>query len=351
MAVTKSHVENFAKEEAGVVTPRSDLEQRILHIWIEVLGTSAIGVTDNFYDVGGDSLRAVQVISQIEAEFNISLPPSRLYDAATIEKQARVLASEPAETTPEQRNSLVFEIRSSTSGTPLFCFPGNCGGVSPFYPLAERLGQEHGVSVVLYSYLERNTPTPSMRELAASCLQGIKSVQPAGPYHLSGYCFGASVAYEVARQLERAGEKVASLALLDPEPGLASWPLRRQMAYTARKFTARVRSLVVSRQPARQAAAAATPAAKPGVAVPDKIAHFQRAAHSILQAYKHLPYAGPLAIFHSADGHNVPDISYWRGLARGAFESHCVPGNHFTMLQEPNVSGMAEILQKRFCED
>jgi thioesterase domain-containing protein/acyl carrier protein len=365
-------VTTLGQSEAILVPPRNDLERRILAIWTEVLEHDFVGVTDNFYDVGGDSLRAVQVISQIENEFAISLPPSRLYDAATVEKQALVLQADPADLALPLDESLVVEIRPSESGKPLFCFPGNCGGVSPFYPLGERIGTENGVSVVLYSYLERNTPTPTMKDLAASCLQGVKSVQPAGPYHLTGYCFGASVAYEVARQLQAAGEEVATLALLDPEPGFASWPVRKQIATRTREFTAQVRSYVAwrlagGRRVAKPAVAPAEPLpvapteavaspaeasivapSKPKSGLSDKIAHFQKAAHAILQSYKHRPYEGRFTIFHSASGHNPPELSYWRSLARGEFEEHRVPGNHFTMLQEPHVASIAEILRKAF---
>ena len=182
-----------------------------------------------------------------------------------------------------------------------------------------------------------------MQELAASCLRAIKDVQPVGPYHFSGYCFGASVAYEVARQLHIAGEKVATLALLDPEPGAASWPLRKRIPYKARKLTARIRSFASPLRLARRSA-------EVSVKVPDKIARFQIAAHVILEGYKHRPYAGRVSLFHSASGHQEIDPAYWQGLAHGGFEDHSIPGNHFTMLQEPNVSGLAEILQQRLHE-
>lgn len=180
-----------------------------------------------------------------------------------------------------------------------------------------------------------------MRELAASCLRGIKSVQPAGPYHLGGYCFGASVAYEVARQLLAAGEKVAILALWDPEIGPASWSLRKRFIRKREKLAAFVRSLL----------GPLWPTSKPkeeSLKVPDRIARFQMAAQEILESYWHRSYAGPLTLFHAVDSHQSPEIPYWHRLARGGFESHAIPGSHFTMLQEPNVASLAEILRTQF---
>jgi thioesterase domain-containing protein/acyl carrier protein len=320
------------------------MEQRLLEIWQDVLERSSIGVTDNFYDVGGDSLSAVQVVAQVEAGFCVNIPPSRLYDAATIEKQALVISGTDPNSPPEPSNQAIFEIRGSDSGTPLFCFPGNCGGVSPFYPLAGKLGSKHGLSVVLYSYLEQNTAPPSMQELAADCLAGIKSVQAAGPYHLGGYCFGASVAYEVARKLRAGGDEVALLALWDPEAGIDSWPLRKRMRYRRKEWTTRMRSWLTR---SRKAAATSPDVRLPG---PSKIAHFQTAALSIHRGYKHRPYEGRLSVFYAIDGHHPVDLPYWRRPARGEFEALAIPGNHFTMLQELNVAGIAEVLQQRFAE-
>jgi len=324
--------------EPSALAPGSAVQRRLIEIWSEILEHSNFGVTDDFYEVGGDSLKAVNLIACLEAEFSLSLSSTQLYDAPTIEKQARVVNLE--DDFKRHLDQPVFEMRKGESPTPLFCFPGNSGGISNFHPLVERLDPKLGVQVVLYSQLERDGPPPPMEAFAASCVQAVRSVQPVGPYHLAGFCFGASVGYEAARQLRAAGEEVATLALLEVEPGYASWPLARQFAYRKKKFFGWIRSFFVHSPPAADPLPL-----EERLVVPGKIARIQIAAHPILQNYKHGSYDGRLSLFRAVKGSEPVDLSYWRSLA-GNLEIFSIPGGHFTMLQEPNVSTLAEILQK-----
>jgi len=343
MSFTEFHAANSVEGRPSLVDgPPPDLERRILEIWMNVLERPNIGVTDNFYALGGDSLRAVQLISQIETELNVNIPPSRFYEASTVAKQVQVVEAFYDGALHEEGSQSVFEICPSPTGRPLFCFPGDCGTVARFYPLAERLRSEQGVSVVLYSYLEKDVPRPSLRDLAASCVRSIKSAQPAGPYYLGGYCFGATVAYEAGRQLHAAGEEVAMVALWDPESGPASWPLRKKFNHWKKKLSNFLRSLIGrSFEPAPQPPEAVLTAQ-------DKIDRMQLAALKIFQSYRPRPYPGRVLFIYAAESHMPPEISYWRGLARGEFEAQTIPGSHFTMLKEPNVASLAEILRTQF---
>jgi len=235
-------------------------------------------------------------------------------------------------------------MRKGTSPRPLFCFPGNSGGISNFHALVERLDPAQSVNVVLYSELARSGTPPSMEEFATSCLQAIQGAQPTEPYCLAGFCFGASVAYEVARQLRAAGAEVATLALLEVEPGLASWPWRQRMAYRRKKFIGWIRSFFV-----RHPRPANPQPGKEHAVVPDRIARVQAAAHPMLQNYKHRRYDGQVLHFCAMQGSQPLDVSYWRELAAG-LEVFSIPGSHFTMLQEPNISTLADILQKRLAQ-
>jgi len=323
-----------------IVAPRNDVELRLLEIWMEVLQCAPFGVTDNFYELGGDSLKAVNMIAEVESEYCVGISPAQLYDAATVEKMAIMISGSSAGR-PALKDPAMIELRESTSRMPLLCFPGNCGGVFPFYPLSERLEPARGVYVVSYSYLDRSTPLASMKGLAASCLEGIRTVQPAGPYHLAGYCFGASVAYEVARQLTAAGESVSLLALLDPELGAKPWTWRRKATDRATKLASWVRSLVAGPPPE-------PPSQGMGEVLQARISRYQMAALSIHKNYRHRACDCRVSIFYATEGSEEAHLPYWQGLARAGIENFSIPGNHWTMLQEPNVSRLAEILQSRF---
>jgi thioesterase domain-containing protein len=249
-------------------------------------------------------------------------------------------------------------LRAGTTAAPLFCFPGVGGDISCFHLLAKYLGPDQGVQGVLYPDLESNTPSESLETLAATCLRGIRSVQPKGPYHLGGYSFGGSVAYEVAQQLRADGEQVAVLALWDSDfnadtfrlairrilhgiRGIATWPLRTKLNYMAGEFSIRMRSFFGG-------------LSSDSEQWPDeldrrilsKIVRFQATAMEIHRRYIHKPYDGRVWLFCTSDTPLDKDLPKWVQLARGGIEVVAIPGDHNTMLQEPNVSHLALSIQK-----
>jgi len=310
-------------------------------MWAQILEHSSFGVTDGFIAVGGDSLKAVNLIAAVETEFDVRLSPTQLFDAPTIEKQAHVILQEHNFQQKCKSEDPIFPMREGGSSTPLFCFPGNSGEIADFHALVERLDAVQGVNIVLYNELARSGETPrTMEEFAASSLQAIQNAEPTGPYRLAGFCFGASVGYEVARQLRAAGEEVATLALLELEPGFASWPWRQKMTRRWKELTGWIRSFVQHRRPA-------DPPQKEALGfLADRIARIQTVAHPLLKNYKHRRYDGRVLFFHAAQGSAQAYLTYWRDLV-GDLEAFSVPGGDCTMLHEPNVSVLAEILQKR----
>jgi thioesterase domain-containing protein/acyl carrier protein len=328
-----------------IVAPRNDIELRLLEIWTQVLERSSFGVTDNFYDLGGDSLKAVYMIAEVESEFCVALSPAEINDAATVEKMAGILGRSVSAVQPQEpEDHGIVELQKGTSRRALFCFPGNSGAVFSFYPLSEKLGPDRGVFVVSYAYLGRRILRPSMEGLAAACLEGIKKVQSAGPYHLAGYCFGASVAYEVAQQLRAAGEEVALLALLDPELGTPPGPLWKDAVEKARQFASWLRSIFTGPRKAE------SPVQDRGRLMQARIARYQARALSVHQRYQHLPSQSRLSVIYATQGSESGDFPFWQQRAAGGIEDFSVPGTHFTMLQEPNVRRLAEILQSRFTD-
>ena len=347
----------------GIIAPRDDLERRLFEIWTGVVEHSSFGVTDNFYEVGGDSLRAVLVVTHIETEFGMNLPPTQLYDTPTIEKLAEEISRVKKRVLSEQSQVPIFAMREGRFGAPLFCFPGSGGNVSTFLTLGKKLRPEEGIHVVLYSDLERESPPSSLEELAASCLKGIKTVQPSGPYYLGGHSFGGCMAYEVAQQLRAAGEEVAMLALweadLEPDHGFffrigtvrnllnvraVTLPRRMKAAYLQRQLTNGIRHFFGKGSELGHSAQDVNRTAL------DKIFRFQICAVELHRHYKILPYDGHLTIYCAADGARKGDVSYWMNLARQGFEAYSIPGDHNSMLQEPNVSELAGILQSRLEE-
>ena len=77
---------------ATIVAPRTPVEKRVAAIWAEVLALAEVGICDNFFDLGGDSLSASRVVSQVIRAFNLDLPLTALFDAPTVAEMAAVIA-------------------------------------------------------------------------------------------------------------------------------------------------------------------------------------------------------------------------------------------------------------------
>ncbi|EYF01034.1 Long-chain-fatty-acid--CoA ligase [Chondromyces apiculatus DSM 436] len=203
----------------GFAVPRNELERRMVQLWQELLGVHAVGIRDNFFEIGGHSLIAVHLMARIQQAYGQHLPLSALFAHPTIE----TLAARLTGTDEGAPWSPLVPIQPKGGRLPFFCVPGLGGNVLYLHRLAHALGPEqpfYGLQSVGMD--GRATPHATLEEMAAAYLQAIKQVQPSGPYHLGGHSFGGQVAFEMAQQLRRAGEEVALLALFDSGPPFAA---------------------------------------------------------------------------------------------------------------------------------
>jgi thioesterase domain-containing protein/acyl carrier protein len=199
------------ESEADFVAPRNLVEQELVKIWMAAFRFEEIGVRDDFLELGGDSLLAAQILTDIEDKFNRNLPLALLAECRTIEQMARYI-----EHSGDQLASSIIMFQSGGSRPPLFLFPGQHGDSFYFRNLACRLGNErpvYGLELVLSG--TKTTPSIRMEQTAAGCLREILELQPAGPYFLAGHSYGGMLAFEIAQQLTRSGQTVAFLGLFD----------------------------------------------------------------------------------------------------------------------------------------
>lgn len=195
-----------------LLAPRDELESKLALIWREELKLESLGVLDNFLELGGDSLAAVQIVTRIESEIGHALPTTILLLAPTIEELATRLRTIESVRT----ESLAFPFRVHGSEPPLFAVPGRGGDPIVFAYLAKHLGPERPFYGLATPGLAHQEAIPkSFEELAAAQLKAIREIQPRGPYSLLGFSSGALVAFELARQLHGLGERVAFLGSLD----------------------------------------------------------------------------------------------------------------------------------------
>ncbi len=195
-----------------LIAPTDELEQQLVQIWEKVLKQEPIGVEDNFFKLGGNSLLAVQLFNQIEKQLGQKLPLSQLFQSPTIQELALLLRN------PQWQPSWssLVPIKPTGSHPPLFCVHGIGGEVFTFERLSQYLDAEQPLYGLRAQGLDgKHPPHTSIEEMAADYLQEILQVQPIGPYFLAGFSLGGRIAFEMARQLSQAGQSVALLALLE----------------------------------------------------------------------------------------------------------------------------------------
>ncbi|MER5197929.1 non-ribosomal peptide synthetase [Streptomyces sp. NPDC002755] len=209
--------EAMSSAAGDTAAPGNDTERALAAIWSEVLGVTGIGVNANFFDIGGHSLRALRVVLKVRDELGVELPVAALLQAATIRRLAALIDRRDADGT-DGVDTLVVPLNSAGS-SPLFLFPPLGGHIFGYGPLARLLDGEVTVYGVRASGMEPGEePLDTMSGLADHYVARLKAAQPEGPYHLAGWCMGATVAVEVARRLREAGDEVGYLGLVVANP-------------------------------------------------------------------------------------------------------------------------------------
>ncbi len=211
------------------VEPRDNIERSLVAIWEELLGVTSIGVRDSFFDLGGHSLIAVRLFAGIKRTFQVEFPISVLFEAPTVEGCANLIRRQIGDVTtdapaahagdkhPTRYTHLVaMHEGAGSTKAPLFIVAGMFGNVLNLRHLAHLVGYDrpcYGLQARgLYGDHE---PHRTFEEAAADYIRELRTVQPHGPYFLAGFSGGGLHAYEMARQLLRDGEQVAFLGMLD----------------------------------------------------------------------------------------------------------------------------------------
>jgi len=197
-----------------VVAPRDELEARLVEAWQDVLGIRPIGVTDNFFDLGVDSLTAARLFARIEHDFGTKLPLAPVFRAPTVAALAELLRDTQGGRSDRWRS--LVPIQGSGSQLPIFGVHGGAGTILLYHELARSLGDDqpfYGLQIAgLYG---GDAPDQSIAEMADRYIAEIKQIQPDGPYTILGYCFGALVAQEMALRLTDRGDDVALVGSLN----------------------------------------------------------------------------------------------------------------------------------------
>jgi len=195
------------------VSPRTEMEATVAREWAEVLGLPHVGVHDNFFDLGGHSLLAAQLISRIQRVIGKPIALLDLFQAPTVESLAKRIVSQG-----ETESSSLVVLQAGCGQAPLFCFDPTGTHVAAYQSVAYALGKERPVYGLPLSWIfSEPWKRLSMDLIAARYAVIIRDRQKHGPYLLLGWSNGGAIALAVAQQLERQGQSVDFLGILDTQ--------------------------------------------------------------------------------------------------------------------------------------
>ncbi|HTE56293.1 MAG TPA: amino acid adenylation domain-containing protein [Kofleriaceae bacterium] len=198
---------------APFAPPRDQTEGALAAIFSQVLAIERVGIEDDFFQLGGNSLLASRVIARIEGAFGRKLPLRDLFRAPTVAGLAAAISRD----TPARRPSALVPMQARGDGHPIYFAPPISGSVAYYAKLARALGSEQPFIGLQARGLEGDgEPFSDIPSLAAWFADAIRQRQPRGPYRIGGWSLGGYTAWEIARILRASGEEVSSLILLSP---------------------------------------------------------------------------------------------------------------------------------------
>jgi pimeloyl-ACP methyl ester carboxylesterase len=202
------------------VAPRNQLEEQLATMWMSVLGVDRVGVDDNFFDLGGDSLLETHLLSSLKECIPGGEGLRSLFDTPTIASMVQGLSKADA---PAQGDECIVVMKPGAAPW-LFLFPAASGQVFPYLALARGLGGARGIQALRSPDLQPGAALLSLDDVVNRYVEAVRRAQPAGPYLLAGWSYGSILAFEAAKRLTQSGGAVATVLMLDPPPPRVSLP-------------------------------------------------------------------------------------------------------------------------------
>lgn len=357
--VDKKHLERLefkvsaAKDVA--LASRTPTENTLMEIWEKILGFKGLGIDDNFFDVGGDSIRTIQVISEAR-KLGLVISPNQLFDFQTVRELASFVDQNQEQ---EDQWDYLAPLRKEGSRRPLFCIHAGGGHVFFYNKLTEYLADEIPIYALQPSgvYGDKSMHT-SVNGMTRAYLEAIRTVQPQGPYNILVYCFSASVGNEMALLLEESGEKI-NLIVMDTmtAPAVLNTPRRlriRIQTFLMRFMRAPFRSL---RNMVLSKYALVRLRWRSNFEEDEESRELERLRVNLMdlsQTYQWRPFKGQVSLILTKKDHealNRETIRSWKALAETELNIVRTQGSHRELFDEPYVKHTAKAIEKCMFED
>ncbi len=359
--------------------PRNKGERIVAAVFKELLGVNKVGVHDNFFEMGGHSLLAIQVMRRLSGIFNVKLPPDKLINKPTVAGLAQSIAK--PETNGNGKVSPAVPMQTGGSKRPFFCVHPIGGGIFCFRDLVRHLGPDqpfYGLQARELSDISSDgDPYGTLEEMAGYYVNAVRGVQPGGPYLLGGFSWGSILAFEMARQLTSAGENVPLLVIMDtPAPDIVGkianlddttllLIIARDLGHQRGLDLPVTFDSLSGLPPEEKFNYVLNELGKANI-LTDEVSqtwlrrHIDgyRARMSAVQNYSPGIYSGRITLFRATDLDDevqerfdetmrtqLRDPTFgWDKLSTQPVEIHDIPGNHSVIVLEPHVQVLAERL-------
>ena len=369
--INRQDLKNFTFEPSGAAEPlhqgpRDEIELALVQIWKEVIKRPSIGIDDNFFQHGGNSLMAIELIARINDHFGANLGIGVLFESNTIKTLAQLLRDNEF----ALANSPIVLLKKGNSDVNVFLVHPAGGDILSYYELAQGLDANFNVYGLQTTVLDEDDP--SIRTMAYRYLEAVLDRVPTGTYVFGGWSMGALVAFDMAILLKEERGDLAQVLILDqkapndsPTNNAAITDLDKLVVF-GEKITHLVgRKTDLNREmlegmTAQEQSALFLQTFKMNQLVPedlkleefhgylDKMIHHNR----ITLEYSTQTYEGPVLLikatdstFVTSDFEGVPDYG-WSNFAIANFGIEEVPGNHITLIRRPNVETVAQKLNQ-----
>ncbi|MGE5341852.1 MAG: amino acid adenylation domain-containing protein [Candidatus Omnitrophota bacterium] len=273
------------------VAPRNEIEAKLVEIWSEVLGIdpSKIGIHDNFFRLGGHSLKATVLVSKIYKVFYVRVPFIEIFKTPILSAMAQYIGSAEIKTIISDDERLVSLKYGSSKHKNLFLIHDGTGDVHGYVEFCRQISDDINCWGIRAGRMEGSDPRHiTMHEVAKAYIGIIKKVQADGPYQLAGWSLGGMIAFEIAVQLEQMGESIGFLSLIDSPPPHKNQDREDRVFYIP---SGKVAALV----------------------------HYFAASRSAIEKEQ------------------------WEAYVTGEIEYHEIEGDHFSIFKQPAVIRLAEI--------
>jgi thioesterase domain-containing protein/acyl carrier protein len=335
--------------------PDGSLDALLTSIWERVLDVSPLSKDESFFDLGGTSLHVLEMLNILREQTGREVPPSMLFEAPTIKRLSLLLDEQARAFSP------LIEVSTTGNGTPLLLVHGLAGDALELRALATALSANRPVSCFRARGLDgREAPHTTVEQMAQYYCEHLRLRKISGPFSLAGYSYGGLVAYEMGRLLAESGERVKFVGLIDSDLADECLPLVRRTVFRGQRKAHRLIYRLSRKAPSwswllkkileslerSMGATRSEPLTQlwRSEAMTPQMKHIEAVSWSAFRSFRPKTSPVPLVLFRSMSRPPTfhDSVPVWRDSVSGALKVIDVPGDHFSMLREPEVRVLAD---------